>query len=806
MTLRIGSLFSGFGGLDNAITSVLDAEVVWVCDNDPAASKVLATRYPGIPNLGDITAVDWDTVKPVDIICGGSPCFPAGTLIDTEDGYRPIETIRVGDRIRTHRRRYRPVVQLMRRQAEDTITVKAMGTPAFVTTREHPFWIRRKDRVWNNDLRRYDRTWGAPEWVEAGLLDAGCFLGLPLDERDSNVPELGPELAYLIGRWLGDGWIRDSKRTSAIPQGRRGSRLESRWWNVFICCAHDEANDLEQRITAAGYASGRLRQRTVTKFRIGSKSLVKLLTDFGRGAGGKRIPGWVYRLPVEDQRQLWQGWVDSDGSVQADGQVRVTTVSVELAHGMARVARNAYHRAVSVHHSPMPETCVIEGRTVNQRDQYQVCLPTGNREAFVEDGWVWVPVRSVTDAPAAEVFNFGVEEDESYTAWGFAVHNCQDISAAGRRLGMLPGTRSGLWTSMANAIAALRPSLVVFENVRGLTSAPAHCDVEFGPWDLGGPRDGEPALRALGRVLGDLADIGFDAEWRSLRASDIGAPHHRYRIFLAAWPAADTEDFRRQRGGQHGDGGLDLRTAIAALVPHADGTAGGERRVAAPGQAEGGRARPNAGGRGGAPADVTGRPLPGALGATPRATDGTKGGPNQRGSSGDLMLPSAVAQLLPTPTVADARNTANFRPDGTPYGHGCGMTPTDATRLLPTPTAADSDRTSLTMVRGNPTLLGAVTPLNASVEWGPFADAIARWEQALDVAAPDPKDAKGRLAPEFVEWMQGLPAGWVTDVPGLSRNDVLRILGNGVVSQQCAAALAELLPVWAAALDEVQAA
>jgi len=127
---------------------------------------------------------------------------------------------------------------------------------------------------------------------------------------------------------------------------------------------------------------------------------------------------------------------------------------------------------------------------------------------------------------------------------------CQDISAAGQRRGMAPGTRSGLWTAMADAIAALRPQLVVFENVRGILSAEAHCDLEFGPWDLGGPRDGEPALRALGRVLGDLADLGFDAEWTCLPASDIGAPHQRYRVFLAAWPAVpDAADLRRQRGG-----------------------------------------------------------------------------------------------------------------------------------------------------------------------------------------------------------------------------------------------------------------
>lgn len=73
---------------------------------------------------------------------------------------------------------------------------------------------------------------------------------------------------------------------------------------------------------------------------------------------------------------------------------------------------------------------------------------------------------------------------------------------------------------------------------------------------------------------------------------------------------------------------------------------------------------------------------------TPRASDGEHGGPNQRGSKGDLALPAAVVQLLPTPTVADSRDTANYRPDGTPYGSGNGMTLTDAGRLLLTGAAS----------------------------------------------------------------------------------------------------------------------
>lgn len=83
--LRIGSLFSGAGGLDMAVEAVFGATTAWHCELDPAASKVLASHWPGVPNLGDITAIDWGSVavhgvgwdfQPIDILCGGWPCQP----------------------------------------------------------------------------------------------------------------------------------------------------------------------------------------------------------------------------------------------------------------------------------------------------------------------------------------------------------------------------------------------------------------------------------------------------------------------------------------------------------------------------------------------------------------------------------------------------------------------------------------------------------------------------------------------------------------------------------------------------------
>ncbi len=89
---------------------------------------------------------------------------------------------------------------------------------------------------------------------------------------------------------------------------------------------------------------------------------------------------------------------------------------------------------------------------------------------------------------------------------------CQDISVAGKGAG-IEGERSGLWSEYARIISEVRPRYVIVENVAAL---------------LG---------RGLGRVLGDLAALGYDAEWHCIPASAVGAPHRRDRVWIIAYSA-----------------------------------------------------------------------------------------------------------------------------------------------------------------------------------------------------------------------------------------------------------------------------
>lgn len=92
---------------------------------------------------------------------------------------------------------------------------------------------------------------------------------------------------------------------------------------------------------------------------------------------------------------------------------------------------------------------------------------------------------------------------------------CQDVSLAGSGAG-LEGERSGLWREYSRIIGELRPRVVVVENVAAL---------------LG---------RGLGRVLGDLATLGYDAEWHCIPASYAGARHLRDRVWIVAYPECDS--------------------------------------------------------------------------------------------------------------------------------------------------------------------------------------------------------------------------------------------------------------------------
>lgn len=313
---------------------------------------------------------------------------------------------------------------------------------------------------------------------------------------------------------------------------------------------------------------------------------------------------------------------------------------------------------------------------------------------------------------------------------------CQDVSAAGRRAGLAGGTRSGLWAEMARAIEALRPALVVIENVEGLLTADGEpwppeviaADDERSRWNRicalidskieRAKREGwwhgqyrtrkqfEAARasrlrkravarfkslhrrlvqRAIGTVVGTLSQLGYDAQWGLVSAAEVGAPHRRKRIFITAHATGD----RRNQGGPESAGFVGRPDAALGGLPTATDTEGdGFPRVdggAGLPKARGGRERQSAGSAWSAPGSLDLLPTP-TVSRYPS---------NRSPSPGASVRPSldSITDLLPTPSVADgtgghltrsgARGDELLLPGvAKAYAEGT---------LLPTPSAADGN-------------------------------------------------------------------------------------------------------------------
>ena len=133
-------------------------------------------------------------------------------------------------------------------------------------------------------------------------------------------------------------------------------------------------------------------------------------------------------------------------------------------------------------------------------------------QKVLRKNWPEIPIYDdVRDITAERLVSDGISVD--VITGGFP---CQDISVAGKREG-IEGERSGLWTECARLIGELQPRYAIFENVPNLLNG------ERGAW--------------FKRVLWDISQIGYDAEWHCIPASAVGAHHHRDRVWIVAYPS-----------------------------------------------------------------------------------------------------------------------------------------------------------------------------------------------------------------------------------------------------------------------------
>ena len=485
-------------------------EAVWFSEIEPFPCAVLKERFPDVPNLGDMTEIKGDKYHgTVDLLVGGTPCFVAGTMVLTPCGYKPIESLKIGDSVVTHTGDVRSITAIGSKEAQ-TGKVKILGRPSIRCTGNHPFYSIELKR----DNKRNSSTYGPK--VEYGEYEfkavedsvgryAGRVTAKRIDGHIPNVYNATPEeIVELAGWYIGDGYIRrwNGKNKKAVIIAAVCKRKIDQFSKTFNgAIQYSVAKDGKITITNTVLADW-------------------LIENFGEKSQSKKLPYWIYTSELKNR--FIAGYEKTHGSRRANGNVRISTTSAALAYGMADLYGNA-----SVEFCKRETPHVIMGRKVSQRDTYTIYKAKGKtartkmlcgRYASIIRGWN-------NDGAIRTVYNITVDGEHSYIVNGIAVHNCQGFSVAGKQ-GGLNDSRSALCLAYCNLLETMRPRWFVWENVPGVFST-----------------NGGEDFRAF---LRKIDEIGYSCAWRVLDAQFVrvdgfprAVPQRRRRVFVVGHLGGD---------------------------------------------------------------------------------------------------------------------------------------------------------------------------------------------------------------------------------------------------------------------------
>jgi DNA (cytosine-5)-methyltransferase 3A len=460
--LRCLSVYDGISCGQQALKELgINVSEYYACEIDPYAIAITQKNFPNTIQLGDVFGVDFSKLGHFDLVIGGSPCFIAGHLVLTKNGYKPIEEISVGDLVYTHNKNWKAVTKTGQEE-KAILEVKAQGIIPSNTTAEHPFYIRNMKRVWNNSNRQYERTFSEPSWVEAQNLTKESFIAIPiLQDVAKNEYNLTSDQCWLLGRYLADGHYFKRKRKS---------RKNSFHYGMILSIGKDKVQEVQERLKDRRYT---LHSHTNSTFRFtfSDMQLVELITNLGlgKGAKNKKIPRPIMDLPTELLKDFLEGYISGDGHYHVDSdRYTACTISKELAHSFQLAIAKVYRTACSVSTYMRSPTTVIEGRTVNQSRGYTMtfCKHPTKQQNYYEDGaFIWMPVHKVSNLPKQMVYNISVADDESYTVNNVVVHNCTHWSIAKKgRETTSEGVGFELFMRFVHAIRETNATHFLYEN------------------------------------------------------------------------------------------------------------------------------------------------------------------------------------------------------------------------------------------------------------------------------------------------------------------------------------------------------
>ena len=475
--LKVFTAFSGYDSQCMALERLkenypgFDYELVGWSEIDEPAIKSHNAVFPEYAdrNYGDISKINWNKVPDFDLFTYSSPCFPYNAPVMTDDGIIRIASVSLGQKVLTHTNSYKRVSAIKHRlYTGNMYNIVTKSCPMLSSTDEHPFYVRK-----NKDSE--------PEWVKANELEVGMLLGIAIDKYFDNIDVSEVEdatplvnntsLYYLLGRTVSGFGIIDDK--------------------IRQCC---------KDCNLAQYYDNQLTDQDIADFMVNEDNGTGFSTD-------------ILNLKVEFLRSFLSGVEDSVSCDKIDDVYYVSREDEIQAYELAHCIAKAYEVPYEV--------------TKNEYGFYIVSYKKNIPDYAFSDGkHIWVPIEKIDKESVIDynVYNITVEDDNSYTVYGLACHNCQDFSICGKQRGGEEGTgtRSSLLWECKKTIEAKRPKFCILENVKALVS--------------------EKFFSLFKQWMQTVDDMGYKSTWMVLNAADYDIPQGRERVFMVSVRKDDGDD------------------------------------------------------------------------------------------------------------------------------------------------------------------------------------------------------------------------------------------------------------------------
>ena len=484
--LKVFEAFAGVGSQHMALRNLgVDYEVVGVSEIDKFAHQAYEAIHGETPNFGDISKLQPEDLPDFDLFTYSFPCFTGDSLVFVKDkGYVPIKTVVVGDLVLTHTGEYKEVTAFYNQGLKPLFSVSSELTRDISTTENHPFYVCSKS----------ESGLTSPKWKEARELTTSDYLGFPIN-TESQLPQGYPSLESHFENL--DFW-RLLGVLLVYPFNLKGEELILRLDNKHYHLLRDLTEGL---FDTSSLELG----NSQLEFRIRNCALVNYLRESALKRHRLHFQAQWVDLPLQQIRALLWGYQKVSGQT-VDFTSTLFVTGKDLFYGLSQLVLKAYKVPFTVRES------------IN--DHYRIEfseLETQSDSMIFEDNFVWVSVESVSYTPYnGSVYDISVKDNHSFTVQNCIVHNCTDLSSAGKQRGFEKGsgTSSSLLWECQRLIEGKKPKALLLENVKALNSA------KF--------RDGFHSW------LSFLRGLGYTNYYGVLNAKDFGLPQNRERVFVVS--------------------------------------------------------------------------------------------------------------------------------------------------------------------------------------------------------------------------------------------------------------------------------